>query len=108
MKVPLSVGIVSGGLCHRHTHCAGANWALKQALTLVLLGLSLVDCEHIVAELAIEIVDLLLQAKSAQPLRALDAQIHLLEDKLAAEPALVVHEWGPELGYPPHLFEYLF
>lgn len=68
----LAIWVISRSLRHCHLHRTGAYWTLKQSLTLIFLRLRLVDGEDIIAELAVEVVDLFLEAEAAEPLLALD------------------------------------
>jgi len=57
MKISGPVGVFSLWLCHCHAHSTCAYWALQKALTLVLLRLRFIHCQHIIAKLAVEVVD---------------------------------------------------
>ena len=98
------VRVVFLWVCHGHRHHGGANRALDQPLTLVLLRLRLLHRKHIVAVLTVEIIDLLLEAEPAQAFLALETDVHLLFDKLPSTTALVVHIGSPEFCKPVHIF----
>ena len=66
------------GTRDRHLHGAGANRALQKPLALVLLALSLRDSQDIGTVLAVEVLDVLLQAVAAKGLGTLETSIHLL------------------------------
>lgn len=89
----LAIRIISRCLSHGHLHRTCAYWALQQPLTLILLRLRLINSQHIVAKLAIKVVDFLFQTESTQSLLTLHAKVHLLENELAVTAAFVVNEW---------------
>ena len=71
-------------------------------MALVLLRLRFGHSQHVVAELAVEVFDLLLEAKPAKTFLAFDANIHLLFDKLSPAFTFVVYIWSSELSKPIH------
>lgn len=98
------VGVVFLWVCHRHRHHRGANRALHQPLTLVLLRLRFLHREHVVAVLTVEILDLILEAEPAQAFLAFETDVHFFFDKLSSATALVVHIGSSEFRQPVHIF----
>ena len=88
---------------HGQTQDTHANRALEQSLAFVLLTLRFAYLEHIIAELAVEVLYLFLHAKSTEAFLAFETQIHLFFDKLASTSAPVMDVRGPELCEPVHL-----
>jgi hypothetical protein len=70
--------------------------------------LSLSDCQNIIAEFTVEVFDLLLEAKSAKPFHALDADIHFFLDELSTAPTFVVYIRCPKFGKPIHFKYYKY
>jgi len=100
-RVPLAVQtIVVVVLCfgrvvllwmrHSQTQHANANRALEESLAFVLLTLCLAYLQHIVAELAVEVLYFFLHTESTEAFLAFEAQIHLFFDKLTATSTPVV------------------
>lgn len=75
---------------HSQTQHANANRALEESLALVLLTLRFAYLEHIIAELAVEVLYFFLHTESAEAFLAFEAEIHLFFDKLAPTPTLVM------------------
>ena len=90
-------------LCHRQAQDAHANRALQQSLAPVLLPLCFACLLDIVAKLAVEVIDFFFQTKTTETFGTLDAQIHLLLDKLSATSTSVVHVWRSKLSKSEHV-----
>ena len=69
---------------HSQTQHANANRALQESLALVLLTLRFAYLQHIIAELAVEVLYFFLHTESTKTFLAFEAEIHLFFDKLTA------------------------
>ena len=85
------VRIIPLGLYHLHAQDTSADWALEESLALILLRLRLGHSQRIIAELAIEVLDVLLHAEPTVAFLALGAEVHLFLYVLPVALAFVVH-----------------